>query len=421
MSSSRRPASNPSPSGLRQEAEARLEAQPSDPQAAPTDDQRLQHELAVFRLELEMQNEELRQSRAETQAALDRYTALYDLAPLGYFTFDRIGTIRQLNLAAAALLGGERAYLLERSFLGFVEAKDRPAFSAFVTRLFSRHQRESCELALSPPADSEAGMPCLIRIEAVPNEAGETMSAIAVDVTQTKRLIESLERSNLELQRFAYVAAHDLRTPLRSIMSFAQLLHQKYHTRFDTEADEWLDRLLKAACRMSDLTRDLLDYARVDSRGHRFAPTDMRQLVGEVISTLSEPIRETGAHVTSSDLPVVMADRTQLAQTLQNLLDNALKYRGHDRPDIHVSATRGHGEWVFAVRDNGIGIAPKHRARIFDLFQRLHTLQKYPGTGIGLAICRRVIERHGGKIWVESEPGKGSVFYFTLPDRAPSG
>lgn len=239
---------------------------------------------------------------------------------------------------------------------------------------------------------------------------------IAERTAELTRSNEALVRSNLELQQFAYIAAHDLQTPLRSVMGFSQLFCDQYRGRLDSPADVWLEQLQRSAQRMSLLIQDLLAYSRVDSQGSAFGTTDMSRLFDEVVSALEASIEESGAVVTGSDLPVVRGDRTQLAQVLQHLITNAIKYRSDKRPEVRVWAERERGGWLFSVRDNGIGIAEKHREHIFEIFHRLHTQQEYPGTGIGLAICRRVIHRHGGRIWVESEPGKGSIFRFTLPD-----
>lgn len=243
-------------------------------------------------------------------------------------------------------------------------------------------------------------------------------SRVAQRTAELTKANEALAQSNLELQQFAYVAAHDLQTPLRSIGGFAQLLAESYRGRLDAQADVWLDTLVRSAQRMHDLIRDLLGYSRVDSQGSPFKPTDFNQLCREVLEALDGSIRGTSGKITLDPLPIVYGDRTQLGQLLQNLIDNGLKYHGQEAPRIHISASRSEGEWVFAVRDNGIGIARKHLESVFDIFRRLHTQKKYPGTGIGLAVCRRVVHRHGGRIWVESEPGRGSTFYFTLPDRA---
>ncbi|HJW27503.1 MAG TPA: ATP-binding protein [Rhodocyclaceae bacterium] len=226
---------------------------------------------------------------------------------------------------------------------------------------------------------------------------------------------EALLRSNLELQQFAYIAAHDLQTPLRSISGFAQLLHKEYAGHLDGNADDLIRRVVDNALRMRTLIQDLLVYSRIDSLGRPLRPVSLDHLFGEVVAALEPRISELRAEVTRDELPVVLGDRSQLAQVLHNLVDNGLKYHGSDPPRVHVGAEPQGEEWVVSVRDNGIGIAPRHHRRIFDIFRRLHTQQAYPGTGIGLALCRKVVERHGGRIWVESEPGKGSVFRFTLP------
>lgn len=245
----------------------------------------------------------------------------------------------------------------------------------------------------------------------------ELESRIEKRTAELTRSNAALERSNLELQQFAYVAAHDLQTPLRSITGFSQLLYRNYHGRLDAQAEDWLNRLVSASQRMYELIRDVLAYSRVDSRGSALQPTNFSRLFDDVVASLADTIHEARAQVTRDDLPVVMADPSQMAQVLQNLIDNGIKYHGPESPRIHVSAGKRDGEWVFSVRDNGIGIAEKHWERVFDIFHRLHTQQQYPGTGIGLAVCRRVIHRHGGRIWIESEPGRGSTVYFTLPDR----
>lgn len=241
--------------------------------------------------------------------------------------------------------------------------------------------------------------------------------SIADRTRELVRANEALERSNLELQQFAFIAAHDLQTPLRSISGFAQLLQKDFHGRLGPVADNWLDQLVRSVHRMRDVIRDVLAYSRLESRGEAFHTIDFNQLFDDVVATLDAPIREAGAQVLRGDLPTVEGDRSQLGQVLQNLIENALKYRRDEQPHIYVSAHKQEEGWCFSVEDNGIGIAEKHLEQIFEIFRRLHTVQEFPGTGIGLAICRRVIHRHGGKIWVESQPGKGSVFHFLLPER----
>ena len=227
---------------------------------------------------------------------------------------------------------------------------------------------------------------------------------------------EALERSNVELQQFAYIASHDLQTPLRNISGFVQLLQLNYTDKLDTQAHEWIRRTTQSCEHMHNLIRDVLAYSRVDSKARPFLPTPFAEVFRDAVALLDTSIMELGGEVTSGPLPTVRGDRSQLVQLMQNLIGNGLKYHGKERPCVHVSARQEGPEWVISVRDNGIGIATKHQERVFEIFRRLHDQQEYPGTGIGLAICRRVVMRHGGRIWVESTPGQGSTFHFTIPE-----
>jgi len=226
---------------------------------------------------------------------------------------------------------------------------------------------------------------------------------------------DELIRSNAELEHFVFVASHDLQEPLRTVMGYAQLLGRRYRGRLDADADEFIEFLVGGAGRMSTLINDLLAYSRVLRRDKALEPTDCDAVLDEVLADLRAGIGETGAEVTRGPLPTLMVDRVQLACVFQNLIGNGLKFHGGEPPRIHVSADRADGLWTFAVRDNGIGIDPQYYERIFVVFKRLHTREQYEGTGIGLAIAKRIIQRHGGRIWVESQPGKGSTFYFTIP------
>jgi PAS domain S-box-containing protein len=232
---------------------------------------------------------------------------------------------------------------------------------------------------------------------------------------QLQRTLADLECSNNDLQQFASVASHDLQEPLRMISSYTQLLAQRFDGQLDDKAKKYINYVVDGAIRMKSLIDDLLAYSRVDTQDEPQEQTDSRSALDEAIRNLAAMIEEYRPIITNDDLPTVRADALQLALVFQNLIANAIKFRGDDPPRVHVSAEDHQGEWVFSVRDNGIGIEPQHSERVFVIFQRLHTREEYPGTGIGLAVCKRIVERHGGKIWFESELGSGATFFFTLP------
>ncbi len=235
---------------------------------------------------------------------------------------------------------------------------------------------------------------------------------------ELKETVEELKRSNDELQQFAYITSHDLQEPLRTIASYTQLIERRYKDKLDGDADEFLDFIVKAAVRMKDMIQGLLYYSRVGTRGGEFISTNTEELLETVISNLNAAIEENDASITHDSLPVILADEGQLIQLFQNLISNSIKFKKDDaHPKIHISAQEDENrrEYVFSISDNGIGIEPQYFDRIFEVFKRLHTRIEYEGTGIGLSISKRIIERHGGKMWVESEFGVGSIFYFTIP------
>ena len=229
-----------------------------------------------------------------------------------------------------------------------------------------------------------------------------------------KRAMSDLERSNRELEQFAYVASHDLQEPLRMVASYTQLLARRYEGQLDEKAKKYIDYAVDGAVRMQRLITDLLAYSRAKAPTGSASAIDSHAVLGEALRNLQSAIQESQALITSDELPTVRADVTQLCQVFQNLIANAIKFHAKDAPRVHVSAEDLGHEWRFSVRDNGIGIEAQYAQRVFGIFQRLHTRQEYPGTGIGLAVCKRIVESHGGRIWVESELGKGSVFSFTV-------
>ncbi len=235
---------------------------------------------------------------------------------------------------------------------------------------------------------------------------------------QVEETISDLKRSNEELQRFAYVASHDLQEPLRTIASFTQLLERRYKGKFDEDADEFMDYIVEAALRMKEQIKGLLEYSRIATKENEFKPVDSKLILDQAIDNLQFAIKENGAKITRNSMPVIMCDAGQLQRIFQNLISNAIKFKKEgEPPKIHISSKEDYEskEYVFSIRDNGIGIEKQYMERIFVIFQRLHTRDEYQGTGIGLSIVKRIIERHGGRIWVESELGKGSVFYFSIP------
>ncbi len=235
------------------------------------------------------------------------------------------------------------------------------------------------------------------------------------EANERKRTLAELMRSNQELGQFAYVASHDLKEPLRKVRIYLQLLQRRCGGQLDADARQFIVYAVDAAQRMQNLVQDLLAYARVGSHGKPFEIVDCAAPFREAVANLEAAIRESRAELTCGPLPRVWADASQLVQLFQNLLDNAIKFRGDQPPVVQVEAQSRDGEWLFAVRDNGIGIDPLFVDRLFVIFERLHSQSEYPGTGIGLAICKKIVERHGGRIWVESKPGEGTTFWFTLP------
>lgn len=233
---------------------------------------------------------------------------------------------------------------------------------------------------------------------------------------ERRRAERELERSNEELGQFAYVASHDLQEPLRTVTSYLHLLKRRYGGQLDEAADEFIEFAVDGASRMQQLIDALLTYSRIGIKGGSPVPTASEKALNQALLNLQVAIEEKRAIIACDELPVVMADELQLAQLFQNLVGNAIKFHGEDvKPEVHVGARREGHMWQFCVRDNGIGIEPRHFDHLFELFRRLHARDEYPGTGIGLAVCKRIVDRHGGEIWVESEPGLGSTFFFTLP------
>ena len=355
----------------------------------------------------------------------EKLSTLFDLMPIGLSILDRDRRIIRSNQALSRILrlspeeiraGGHKG---RRYF-----HPDGPPFASdefpSVRAMAEQRPIEDVEIGI----DLGEGEPIWTSVSSTPLPFEDwQVGVVTADITRRKQVetalacqAEVLARSNRELERFAYVASHDLQEPLRPIVSFSQLLERRYRGRLDADADEYLGFIVEGGLRMQALIRDLLAFSRIETGGMPLAPVDAACVVADGLREHRAAIAESGAVVTVGPLPTVMGDAGQLVQVFSNLVGNAIKYRHPDRPpEISISAGPEGGMWRFTVADNGIGIEEEYYDRVFEIFRRLHTRDAYPGTGVGLAIVRRVVERHGGAVQIDSVPGEGSTFSFTLP------
>lgn len=328
---------------------------------------------------------------------------------------DRFGQTGVSSRAMGRLgeIWGVRANGEEFPIEAAISQVDTPTGKRYTVVLRDMTERLRIEKALR-----EANELLEVRVTERTRELQEANRSLQDEITMRRQMEEELVRSNAELEQFAYVTSHDLQEPLRMVRSYLQLLERRYKGKLDADADDFIAYAVDGVMRMHQLINDVLLYSRVRGRTELpVEPIDSAEVFDQAVANLTEAIRESDAAVSRDSLPRVRADRRQLAQLFQNLLGNAIKFRGEAKPVVHASARQEEGDWIFCVRDNGIGIAPEFQERIFRIFQRLHAVGKYPGTGIGLALCRKIVEQHGGRIWVESEAGKGAAFCFSLPQK----
>jgi len=351
--------------------------------------------------------------------------ALLESVPDAVVIVNGSGRIERVNRLMERLFGYQRVEILGEFVEVLVPERFRERH-VLQRQAFTRQPRtRPMGVGLELFGRRRDGSEFPVEISLSPMEWTEQLLIISTirDITERKQVEQQLKavaadlaRSNAELEQFAYVASHDLQEPLRMVASYTQLLARRYRGKLDQDADEFIAFAVDGAQRMQELINDLLTYSRAGTRPLQLTAVDVGEVVDRLVVDLAVSIAESHAQVTRDHLPIVLADPTQLRQVFQNLIANGLKFRRQGvAPEVHVSAVSDGEAWSFAVRDNGIGIDPQYMERIFVLFQRLHTRADYPGTGIGLAICKKIVEHHGGKIWVESEAGRGTTFRFTLP------
>jgi PAS domain S-box-containing protein len=356
-----------------------------------------------------------------------RYRGLLEAAPDAMVVVNQVGEIVLLNVQAEKQFGYRRDELLGQKVKNIIP-------EGFAERLIADGTRTAAEalaqqigtgIELIGRRKDGSEFPIEIMLSPLESPEGILVTAAIRNITERKRAeqhlvktVAELNRSNDELQQFAYVASHDLQEPLRMVASYTQLLAERYKGRLDSDADEFIAYAVDGSNRMQVLIQDLLAYSRAGTNGKALRKISSDNALTEALANLRATIQESGAVVTHDSLPLITTDGTQLAQIFQNLVGNAIKYRSAAVPNVHISAVKNGGnEWIFSVRDNGLGIDPQYFDRIFVLFQRLHGQTEFKGTGIGLAICKKMLERLGGRIWVESQPEKGSTFHFALPEK----
>ena len=367
---------------------------------------------------------ERKQAEEESAVAKKRLQDILESMIDGVMISGMQGRFSYVNEAMHSLTGYTKEELLNKTAADtFLMPEELPKFVNHLGRNLAGGEAISSADYLIQRKDG-AICPTSVSLSILKDINGKPEAIIAVqrDITDRKNaevklneLMEDLEHSNKELEQFAYVASHDLQEPLRMVSSYLTLLSRRYKGKLDSDADDFIHFAVDGATRMQRMINDLLTYSRVGSKGKPPEETDCEIILSEALSNLEVRIEESSATVTHDPLPKVMADDVQFVQLLQNLISNSIKYNDRDTPEVHLGAEEKDDEWVFSVKDNGIGIDPEYKDNVFEIFKRLQTKEEYEGSGIGLSVCKKIVERHGGRIWLESEPGEGTTFYFTVP------
>ncbi|MEG4801570.1 PAS domain S-box protein [Microcoleus sp. ARI1-B5] len=360
----------------------------------------------------------------------ERFRAIFEQAAVGIAKTALCGQFLRVNPGFCQIVRYAESELLQLHWQAITHPDDIEADREYVRLLLSGEiqtfsvekrlickDREVCwaNVTVSAMRDAEGTAQYLIcAIEDI-SERKQVQELLQASLDTQTRYAQELTRSNAELEQFSYVASHDLQAPLSTIAGYAQLLEKRCHNQLDAQGNKFIRNIVNSCGRMQALIDDLLEYSRVGISHKPFELIDCNQVFEDACANLQLAIRKNQASVTRGDLPRVRGDSFQLLQLFQNLIGNAIKYRSSEEPVVFLGASRQGNNWVFSVQDNGIGIAEQYHPRIFQIFQRLHTQKEYSGTGIGLAICQRIVDRHGGRLWVESEPDRGSTFYFSIP------
>ncbi|WP_254531325.1 PAS domain-containing sensor histidine kinase [Natrinema gelatinilyticum] len=365
---------------------------------------------------------ERKRAELQLERASEQLETLFEILPVGVVVADRSGRAVEANEMAKQIWGGDvfDAESIEK-YEQYPAVWDESGDAVEPDEWTMTQVLEGAEMTDPDIFEIETtdGKRRLIQAKGMPvqDASGDAIRGVVTisDITERRAYQRKLEESNDRLEQFAYAASHDLQEPLRMVSSYLQLIDRRYGDELDEDGEEFLEFAINGADRMREMIDGLLKYSRVETRGDPFEPIDMNVVLGDVLDDLQIQIEESDAEITTAEFPCVKGDINQLRQVFQNLLSNAITYSGDEPPRIHVDADDRGEEWVVSVRDEGIGINPEDQDQIFTVFNRLHSREEYDGTGLGLALCKRIVERHGGEIWVDSEPGEGAMFSFTLP------
>ncbi len=374
-------------------------------------------DLAKAYDDLKLETEHRQRAEQALRLTEERAELIIDVSHQAFLSTDAAGLIIDWNRHAEATFGWSKEEAVGRLIDDLIlPERIRPGMHAARAGFLETGEAPVNTLVEIPALHRDGyEFPLEVSVTPILLPNGYIFAAFLQDITERKKREDELARSNEELRQFAYVASHDLQEPLRMVSSYLQLLSKRYGDKLDDDAEEFIRYAVDGAHRMKLLINALLEYSRVGTRGNPLEPTDACSVLRGVLDNLRLAIEEGGVVVTADPLPMVMADAVQLAQLFQNIVGNAVKFRAEHEPQVHIGVERSGTEWVFTIADNGIGIDEQYADRIFDVFERLHTNDEYAGTGIGLAICKKIVQRHGGRIWVESSPGYGATFAFTLP------